>query len=933
MSKKGEYSSTTLGSTHHKPSSTHGVELDMGIYLGIVTNNVDNDLNGVIFVEIPHFHKTTGEKVKSIKQVQYCSPFAGITNYENVGRDETEKFENTQQTYGMWFPPPDIGNMVLVCFADGNTKHGYVLSHTLPPNFNQMIPGIPTDSTFQGGDYLLPTAEKNKYSENPSHENIIRPAHSFQGATITRQGLIGDRIRGTGTAGARRESPSNVFGILTKGPRDKTGIIPTASGHQFIMDDDPSTPMIRIRSSSGNQLLLDDYSGSIYMINASGKAWIEMDASGSINLFGEGDINLRAKKNFNLRAEQDINIEAGQSINIKAAGDTIGGEYVGGQSAVESGLGLPTKGTGGTINFHAAQDLSMNAVKNVQVTATGGDLDLNSAGQMRSVSGLSTLIHANTVGVQLSAVAGVVGISAPLVGIAAPATNISGGLIGLNSAPATVIPYGPIVTMAKTANNLTGTDKEDQPSEPPEYDAEGDVALTSGGKRVGKKAKISTIVGTLLTAEPYDGHAIYEPKTDEPESMTEDTNADKETGDGQIAVGDDNPADSVAPGGDAVGNGFKDSVTGAVDTANNWVDSAGSKIGSAIGGLLGKIPNRSDVAGQLSNFLPGKLKELQGIQNYSNLLTAFGIAIPVFRFPTGTAKGDKIIGLAKQLKEIEARLGQFSLNDLGLPVDINGINVKELKGKITGVVNDVTSSLAQARGIGDDFRTHADLLKGKVGDYKEIYDGLTGEPMGSMGITRENILPVRDALAEKNIDLTVDGPSLIFTDKKTGTKVVDISNGIGPIGTQLGLQSTLEQTKVDVSELVIVDLSDNQLLALVSFASHIGIRNFANSELLVKLNEGNYIAVPRLMKRWRTGKVGANSRPQVREDYIQRREYEIELFTTPDWLNLSPKELGCETTEKNASFKQLRNALKFAKEKKYIAMGIINDRDGTSQLF
>jgi len=145
MGKKGEYSSTTLGSTHHKPSSTHGVELDMGIYLGIVTNNVDDDLNGVIFVEIPHFHKTTGDKVKSIKQVQYCSPFAGITNYENVGIDETEKFENTQQTYGMWFPPPDIGNMVLVCFADGNTKHGYVLSHTLPPNFNQMIPGIPTD--------------------------------------------------------------------------------------------------------------------------------------------------------------------------------------------------------------------------------------------------------------------------------------------------------------------------------------------------------------------------------------------------------------------------------------------------------------------------------------------------------------------------------------------------------------------------------------------------------------------------------------------------------------------------------------------------------------------------------------------------------------------------------------------------------------------
>ena len=74
------------------------------------------------------------------------------------------------------------------------------------------------------------------------------------------------------------------------------------------------------------------------------------------------------------------------------------------------------------------------------------------------------------------------------------------------------------------------------------------------------------------------------------------------------------------------------------------------------------------------------------------------------------------------------------------------------------------------------------------------------------------------------------------------------------------------------------------------------------------------------MKRWRTGKVGADSEVQVRQDYVQRREYEIELFTTPDWLKLSHEEMGI-VNDKNLSFRQLRTLLRSAKDKKYIELG------------
>ena len=159
--------------------------------------------------------------------------------------------------------------------------------------------------------------------------------------------------------------------------------------------------------------------------------------------------------------------------------------------------------------------------------------------------------------------------------------------------------------------------------------------------------------------------------------------------------------------------------------------------------------------------------------------------------------------------------------------------------------------------------------------------------------------------------------------EKFGIKIVDVSNGIGPLGTSIALKSELEYTKRELAQLVTVPVSENQLLGLTSFATHIGLGNFAKSELLVELNDGNYADVPMYMKRWRVGKVGAESDPQVRQDYIQRREYEIELFTTPDWLKLSHTEMGLDGN-KNLSFRQLRSQLVSAKQSKYVEMGFIN---------
>ena len=66
------------------------------------------------------------------------------------------------------------------------------------------------------------------------------------------------------------------------------------------------------------------------------------------------------------------------------------------------------------------------------------------------------------------------------------------------------------------------------------------------------------------------------------------------------------------------------------------------------------------------------------------------------------------------MKELEARLGQFSLDQFDLPIDLNGFDVKELKNKVLDAVNQVNELKSKAdelKGIAGDLQTKADKLR------------------------------------------------------------------------------------------------------------------------------------------------------------------------------------------------------------------------------
>ena len=129
---------------------------------------------------------------------------------------------------------------------------------------------------------------------------------------LKQQGLADDPIRGTTTSGATREAPSKVIGLLTPGQ------------HQFVMDDgdkDGNSKLIRLRTTNGTQLLLDDTSGHVYIISKAGENWMELSADGRIHIYGSKDISIHTQENLNLYADKSINIEAGIDVNIKAGND------------------------------------------------------------------------------------------------------------------------------------------------------------------------------------------------------------------------------------------------------------------------------------------------------------------------------------------------------------------------------------------------------------------------------------------------------------------------------------------------------------------------------------------------------------------------------------------------------------------------------------
>lgn len=335
-----------------------------GPYIGVVKGNVDPLRMGRLQVNIPALSKTADPIGSNLITCEYLSPFYGAKDVKYSIPGSTD-YKDSQHSYGFWAVPPDIGTRVLVIFAEGKMDQAFWIGCVQEPVTNHMVPGIASsekthdslDGTFTGADAgfqedkqstygtkNVPSGEVNRQNpaSNPAlnYGSFNKPIHPLA-EVLLKQGLSADEVRGTTSSSARRETPSQVFGISTPGPKDtsttkqnvgtkdskKQDFVTRKIGHTFVMDDgdvNGLNQLTRLRTASGHQLLMHDTQGVVYIANGSGNAYIEMQANGRIDVYsGVGGLNLRTEGDFNLHSDSNINMHANGQIRMSSAREMI----------------------------------------------------------------------------------------------------------------------------------------------------------------------------------------------------------------------------------------------------------------------------------------------------------------------------------------------------------------------------------------------------------------------------------------------------------------------------------------------------------------------------------------------------------------------------------------------------------------------------------
>jgi len=302
------------------------VNLFSGLHVGKIKDNTDILKMGRARVHLSGSNRQEDDE-KGWITCLWSSPFAGSTSEYEI--TQGLQFSNTQKSYGWWAIPPDIDNYVIVAFPDGLV--GGIIIACIPQfEVNHSIPGLAyNENNVDGSVKNLPLAEKNRKVQES--EDNYKIAHEPFLQHLKAQGLDKDKLRGVTSSSARRESPSNVYGFLS--PKQ----------HQFIVDDGKpivtekngvsveeknylvpnSDSQIRIRTQNGMQVLMHSEKNVIYINNADGSCWLEIDPEGNLHVFSAKNISFNANENINFHASKDINIEAKNDVVIRAQNKMI----------------------------------------------------------------------------------------------------------------------------------------------------------------------------------------------------------------------------------------------------------------------------------------------------------------------------------------------------------------------------------------------------------------------------------------------------------------------------------------------------------------------------------------------------------------------------------------------------------------------------------
>jgi hypothetical protein len=392
-----------------------GMPAEFGPFTGVVMSTVDPTRSGRLRVYIEAFADggpANEEDDTNWTTVSYMPPFFGSTPLPTTDGDTNSvgAYPGNENSYGMWFTPPDVGITVVCIFVNGDRSQGFYIGVIPEQGLGNMVPAIAASTRYVTGNenqaaYFanatrLPVSEINTLNDelfnDPRFFDQPKPVHSYLAQSLFQQGLINDLERGTIQSSSQRETPSAVFGVSTPGVAIYQGgmnakdirtklnageikpneakVIGRIGGHSLVMDDgdqDGNNALFRLRTSKGHQITMSDTGNFFYITHANGQTWLEFGVEGTVDVFATNSVNVRTKGDINLHADRDINMFAGRSIKAKANAGV----------QIESNT---------TISLRAQKDITLYSIGTIGVKADGV-LTLNSASGSWGVPGALVL--------------------------------------------------------------------------------------------------------------------------------------------------------------------------------------------------------------------------------------------------------------------------------------------------------------------------------------------------------------------------------------------------------------------------------------------------------------------------------------------------------------------------------------------------------------
>lgn len=313
-------------------SSKRNSKLVHGVAFGKVVATDDPSQMGRIKVYCPDIDDERAP-IDQLPWCAYISPFGGVTTDWTVGPDGEKR--PGVQAYGFW-AIPKIGAMVAVVHIAGDPRMRYYIGCIYEHFMNPSLPaGVNRDGRLLSddgqaqvhknrnlGNAGLNSTDKSEARTRGWYERQVadselnsREANGDEGygksaiknvKTVTKQDATGNISSSSQEAGKALDSQVHCF--------------TTPGGHYLTMSDNDEYCRVRIRTTMGHQIIMDDTNERVYISTAKGNSWIELDEDGHVNVFGSESISFSTGKDFNVTAAGNINLH-GKGVNLAASSE------------------------------------------------------------------------------------------------------------------------------------------------------------------------------------------------------------------------------------------------------------------------------------------------------------------------------------------------------------------------------------------------------------------------------------------------------------------------------------------------------------------------------------------------------------------------------------------------------------------------------------